>query len=1021
MNFTSIFIHRPVLATVISLLILVLGLRSIFSMPVRQYPQIQSANIKVTTVYYGASADVVAGFITSPLEQAISQAQGIDYLTSQSVNSRSTITANLRLNYDANKALTEISAKVNAAKNQLPNDAQNPQITIETAESFASMIITFTSEVMESNAVSDYLARVVVPKLQTLPGIQSVDIWGERKFALRAWLNPEKMQGLGLTASDINSALAANNFVSALGTAKGQMVQVNLAADTDLKTLEEFRKLVIKRKGSSLVRLEDVANVTLGNENYDFNVSFDGKKGVFLGIKASPDANLLDAVKGVRKAFPEVQKDLPDGLNGSIVYDATEYVNSSIDEVVKTLFEALLIVTIVIYLFLGNIRSVFIPTIAIPLSLIGGFFVMLVLGYSINLLTLLALVLAIGLVVDDAIIVVENVDRHIKEGKTPFESSILAAKELAGPIFSMTVVLIAVYIPVGFQSGITGSLFTEFAFTLAGAVTISGVVALTLSPMLCSKILNEKEGRFQHIIDGYFEKLCNFYEKVLRNILSIYSVVVVFGFLIIILVLVMVKLSKNELAPQEDQGFAMSIATANPNVTTKQLSIYSQQMMNVMKSVPEQAHAITIDGLFGSNSIFGGLITKPWDQRNRSTSQITGDLQVKYNDIAGVQIGVFQPPVLPGSGGGLPFQFIVKTTESYNNLYDVTQSLLQKALDSKKFYFLNVDLKIDLPQVTVNINRDKAAALGLTMRDIGGPLTAMLGGNNVNYYSSEGKSYKVIPQVQSVDRLNPEQLNNYYIRSSSGAMIPASSVISFETKAIPQSINRVQQLNSATISGVMGVTMGEAIETMNQLAKENLPTGYYIDYGGQTRQAVSESSSFAYTMAFSILIIFLVLAAQFESFRDPVIIMISVPMAIFGAMIFVFEGAATLNIYTEVGLVTLVGLIAKHGILIVEFANESQKQGMNKHDSIIHATKIRLRPILMTTAAMVIGVLPLVFASGAGATGRNNMGLVIATGIGIGTFFTVIVVPAMYMWLATDHQKQKHKLDEDITTEASGG
>jgi len=612
----------------------------------------------------------------------------------------------------------------------------------------------------------------------------------------------------------------------------------------------------------------------------------------------------------------------------------------------------------------------------------------------------------LDLVVDDAIIVVENVDRHIKEGKKPFDSAMQGVKELANPIISMTIVLIAVYIPVGFQGGITGSLFTEFAFCLAGAVTISGIVALTLSPMLCSKMLSTKEGRFQHLIDQGFEKISAAYENLLTKFVNTWKVVVTFGFLIIILILVMMNMSQSELAPQEDQGFAMSIATANPNISTKHIGIYGEKMNELMASVPENLHTFTVEGIFGANSIFGGLVTTPWDQRERSTQEIVMEIQEKYNEIAGIKVGIFPPPSLPGSGGGLPFQFIVKTTDSYTNLYEISQKIMDQALASKKFYFLDVDLNINKPQVTVEINRDKAAALGLSMRDIGLPLTGMLAGGNVNYFNIEGKAYKVIPQVRSSQRLNPEQLGNYYLRSSTGEMIPASSVISFSTKAIPQSINRVQQLNSVTVSGVIGVSMSEAITTMEDIARDLLPSGYYIDYGGESRQTVQESSSFAYTMMFSILIIFLVLSAQFESFRDSIIIMISVPMAIFGAMIFIFEGLATLNIYTQVGLVTLVGLIAKHGILIVQFANESQKTGKSRYQAIIYAAKTRLRPILMTTAATAIGVIPLVIASGAGAVGRNNMGLVISTGISIGTLFTLFVVPAMYMWLASDHQQK---------------
>ncbi|TXH05808.1 MAG: multidrug efflux protein [Nevskiaceae bacterium] len=1014
MKFTDIFIRNPVLATVISLLILVLGLRALAQLPVRQYPKTEIATVTVTTTYFGANSDVIAGFITTPLEAAIAQAQGIDYMSSTSGGGVSTIVASLRLNYDSNKALTEINTKVNSVLNQLPPQSQQPQLSVSTGESTDSMYMGFYSETLPANKITDYLIRVVQPKLQTVPGVQQAEILGSRQFALRAWMDPQKLAAMGLTAEDVYAALKANNYISAVGATKGQMVSVDLTAGTDLHSVDEFKNLVIKRKGDAVVRLQDVANVLLGAENYDFNVSFDGKQSVFIGIKVAPDANLLTVIKGVRNVFPEIVEQLPAGLTGKIAYDATGYVNSAIDEVAKTLAEALLIVTAVIFLFLGSPRSVLIPTIAIPLSLIGAFFVMLVLGYSVNLLTLLALVLAIGLVVDDAIIIVENVDRHIKDGLPPFQAALQGARELAGPIVAISVVLVAVYVPIGFQGGLTGALFSEFAFTLAGAVAVSAVVALTLSPMMASRVLRggHEESRFVQMIDRNFEWARRTYERLLRGALDAWPMVVTFGVIILAMIVVLTKMSKNELAPQEDQGFLITYGYASPNATVQQMDIYAKQIYDVIDGLPEHDKIFQLTGIQGPNTALTGVILKPWSERGRSAAQIQGAVQGSVNQIAGATIYASQPPPLPVGQGGTstPVAFVVGTTEPFINLEEVSSAMLEKARASGKFFYIDTDLKLNKPQVTVKIDRDKAATLGMSMQDVGSALGALLGGGYVNYFSISGRSYKVIPQIQQASRLNADQLNGYYIRTGSGGMVPASTVASLQTETIPTRISHFQQLNSATFAGVPVGTLGDALTYMRQLAKESLPQGYSIDYGGQSRQYMQESSAFALTFLFAIIIIFLTLAAQFESFRDPLIVMMSVPMAIFGAMVFIFLGVkeATLNIYTEVGLVTLVGLIAKHGILIVQFANDEQKAGKSKLDAILAAAGTRLRPILMTTASMVLGVVPLVIATGAGAAGRNHMGLVIASGISIGTLFTLFVVPAMYLFLAQDHSRLQH-------------
>jgi multidrug efflux pump len=1011
MNFTDIFIRRPVLAMVVSLLILVLGLRSLSGLPVNQYPKTQNAVVTISTSYYGADAATVAGFITQPLEAAIAQAQGIDYMSSSSINGTSVINATLRLNYDANRALTEITTQVSSVRNQLPPQAQQPVLTVQVGQTTDSMYMGFYSDVLPTNSVTDYLLRVVKPKLDSVEGVQTAEILGGRQFALRAWLDVDRMAAHGVTASDVSAALASNNYLAALGTTKGQMVSVDLTAGTDLHTVEDFKKLAVKQKDGAIVRLEDVANVTLGAENYDFNVAFSGKQSVFIGIKVAPEANVLDVANRVRSVFPSIQTQLPSGLTGEIVYDATEFINTSIQEVVKTLVESLLIVAVVIYLFLGSLRAVVVPVIAMPLSLIGAFFVMLVLGYSINLLTLLALVLAIGLVVDDAIIVVENVDRHMKEeGKPPLEAALIAARELGGPIIAMTIVLVAVYVPIGFQGGLTGALFTEFAFTLAGAVAVSGVIALTLSPMMCSRFFSaeQESGRFVKFIDRQFDRVRRGYHRVLGRLLETWVVLVVMGALLLAGTVYLFMTSKSELAPQEDQGIVLNQIIGPPDATAEQMLIYAKQVFDVAREEPEYAQMFQITGTPSINQGFGGVLFKTWDQRKRSATELQQVLQQKWNGIAGARVAAFQFPPLPGSQG-LPLQFVINTTEPFENLNEIAQAVVDKARSSGMFFFVDSDLKIDKPQATVAVNRDLIATLGLTQQDVGSALGAALGGAYVNYFSISGRSYKVIPQVMQTDRLNASQVLDYHIRVSDGTMLPASTVASLVPKVVPESVNHFQQLNSTIIGGVTGpgISQGQVLDFMRNATREVASSSYSIDYAGQSRQFVQESGGFVVTLFFAVIIVFLALAAQYESFRDPVVILVSVPMALFGALIFINLGLATLNIYTQVGLVTLMGLVSKHGILIVQFANELQRTGKSKREAIEEAAAVRLRPILMTTAAMVLGVLPLVIASGAGAAGRHAMGLVIFTGLSIGTLFTLFVVPAMYMFLGADHSKQR--------------
>jgi multidrug efflux pump len=1022
MQFTDIFIRRPVLASVVSLLILVLGVRAYFVLPILQYPRTENAVVTVTTIYYGADPDVVAGFITTPLENAIAQANGIDYMNSVSQSGTSTITVTLRLNYDADKALTEINTKIASVLNQLPVGTLQPALVVKIGQTFDAMYIGFNSDTLAPNQITDYLTRVVQPKLQAVEGVQTAELLGQKVFALRAWLDPQKLAAFGLTAADVSAALTANDYISGIGNTKGQMVQINLTASTSLHSAEEFRNLVIKQSGGAIVRLRDIANVTLGAEDYESEVGFDGKQAVYIGIAVAPSANLLDAVAGVNKVFPEIQALLPHGLNGEIVYDSTEFVHSAIYEVIRSLAEALIIVTIVVFLFLGSIRSALIPTIAIPLSLVGTLIVLLGLGFSINLLTLLALVLGIGLVVDDAIIVVENVSRHLEEGMAPMPAAIQAARELGSPIIAMTVVLAAVYIPIGFQGGLTGALFSEFAFALIGAVTISGVVALTLSPMLCSRLLKVPdperggwEARLTAFIDRQFHRLRGGYERWLHGSLNTLAVTLLFAAIVLISNYFLYNSATVELAPTEDQGVIITSSNAAPNATLQQRELYSRQIYNVFASHPETEHVFQLDI---PGQMLGGMVFKPWDKRSKTTNELQPVVQQEAAKIAGLRVAAFQPPALPGAFG-LPVQFVLVTTDPYERLNTVSQAFLQEAQRSGMFIFLDSDLKFDNPQSVVTIDRDKTAQLGLRMSDVGSSLSALLSGGYVNYFGLSGRSYKVIPQVQQRFRLNPQQLLDYYIKASDGSLVPLSTVASISTKTVPEALNHFQQLNSATIQGVAmpGVAQGTALQYLQDLAARTLPEGYSVDYSGLSRQYIQESGGFIITISFAVILIFLVLAALFESFRDPCIILVSVPMSIAGALAFVALGfgGMSLNIYTKVGLVTLIGLISKHGILIVQFANHlQQEQGLSKREAIEQAAGIRLRPILMTTAAMVLGVVPLIVASGAGAVSRFQMGVVIASGLSIGTLFTLFVVPAVYIALAADHHKSA-TADEAVT------
>jgi len=1021
MKLTDIFIRRPVLAIVVSLVIVIAGLQAIASLNVRQYPKLESATVTVRTAYIGANADLVRGFITTPIERAIAAADGIDYIESQSVQGLSTINVRLKLNFNAGNALADISARVNQVRADLPPEAEVPAINIEPSDAqVAAMYLSFGSTILEENQVTDYLLRVVQPRLSAIEGVQRADILGGRTFAIRAWLKPDRMASLNVSPAQVRQALAANNFLSAVGQTKGSLVQVNLTATTDLRSVEEFKHLVIRREGGALVRLEDVADVVLGADNYDQDIRFSGQRATFMGVWVLPNANSLDVIARVTKEMKIIKTELPTGLQGSVAFDSTSYIEDAVSEVRKTLFETVVIVAVVIFLFLGSLRSVLVPLVAIPVSLIGAVFLMQAFGFTINLLTLLAVVLAVGLVVDDAIVVVENVERHMRDGKTPLEAAYQGARELVGPIIAMTITLVAVYAPIGLQGGLTGSLFREFAFTLAGAVFISGVVALTLSPMMASKLLKDhsSQGWMARKVDAVFDAVKRGYTRALDLTLRNRGPMYLVWGVLSILVVPMYMFSGAELAPNEDQGVVFGAIDVPANATLEQLTPYTGQINDIWKAEPEFSHSFQLTFASGG---FGGMIVKPWEQRKRSIFPIQEELSGKLNSVAGVRAPVFLPSALP-SAGFFPVEFIIASTASHEELLKFAELIKEDAMKSGLFAFPPIlDVKIDQEKTEIVIDRDKAASMGLSMQAIGGDLSAMVGGNFVNRFNIDGRSYKVIPQIERSERLTADQLSRIQITGPNGKLMPLSAVATMRQGVEPRTLNRFQQLNSVKISGVAPRGLDGGLRVLEDSAAKVLPPGYRIDYTGESRQLRQEGGKFLPAMGLAIVLIFLVLAAQFNSFRDPFVILAgSVPLAMFGAMIFTFlkfggppgmtfaltDGwTTTRNIYAQVGVVTLVGLVSKNGILIVEFANSEQEKGSSKLEAVRAAATTRLRPILMTTVATVVGHFPLTLVTGAGAVARNSIGIVLVGGMTIGTFFTLFIVPSVYVLIARDHRR----------------
>jgi multidrug efflux pump len=1020
MKITDLFIRRPILALVVNLIIVIAGVQAIRSLNVRQYPRSENAAITVTTTYIGANAELVRGFVTTPLERVIASADGIEYIESESAQNLSTIRARLRLNYDSTKALAEIGSKVDQVRGDLPPEAEVPVINIESADSqFAAAYLSFSSKFLKQNEITDYLVRVVQPRLSAIEGVQRADILGARTFAMRVWLKPDRMAALNVSPAQVRQALAANNYLAAVGQTKGQLVQVNLTANTDLRSREEFEQLVVRQGGGATVRLRDVADIVLGAEDYDTVVNFSGETAVFVGVWSLPNANSLDVIKRVRSEMDSLQKELPEQIQARIAYDGTAYIRSAIHEVVSTLRDTLLIVIVVIFLFLGSFRSALVPVVAIPVSLIGGVFLIQVFGFTINLLTLLAIVLSVGLVVDDAIVVVENVERHLREGMKPVEAALKGARELVGPIISMTITLAAVYAPIAFQGGLTGSLFREFALTLAGAVTISGIVALTLSPVMSAYLLRSggEEKGLAGIINRAFDRFRAAYGRGLSKTLNARGPIYLAWGVLSVLAILMFSQSAKELAPAEDQGVIFGVVQTPSNSTLEQILPSTKAINKEVLALPESDFTFQITS---PTNGFWGVVLKPWSERKRNAFKILPEVTSKVMPVPGIQSFAIVPPALPG-GGNFPVEFVIASTAEPSEILGFAQQLQQKAAESGMFAFPPIiDTKIDQPQSEIELDRDKVAELGLNLQTVGQDLGAAVGGNYVNRFSIAGRSYKVIPQLLRVERMNPEQLQDVHVTGPNGQLVALSTIAHIRNSVTPRSLNRFQQLNAVKLSGVGYRPLDESLKFFESEAAKILPKGYVIDYTGESRQLRTEGERFLPAFMLAVVLIFLVLAAQFNSFRDPFVILAgSVPLAMFGALLMTFlkmpnpnlhfftDGwTTTLNVYSQVGLVTLVGLVSKNGILIVEFANKLQEEGQTKLEAVKNAAMTRLRPVLMTSVATVCGHFPLTLVTGPGAAARNSIGLVLVAGMAIGTAFTLFFVPAIYVLIARDHRAE---------------
>ncbi len=1006
MRFTDVFINRPVLAIVLSSVMLLLGLQAATQLSLREYPEVEKSVIYVWTTYPGASASTVQGFVTTPLQRRIASAKGVEYITSQSNPGFSEISVWVRLGENSTEVMTEVITKINEARFELPREVEDPVVTNRTGDD-AIMYLALLSDQMSVQQRADYAMRSIQPVLSTVEGVGEARILSSGSFAMRVWLNPARMAAYGVTATDINRALRRDNYISAAGSTRGPLVRASVDAETDVQTPDSFGDIVVRQQGDKRVRLSDVADIELASSTYDSAVYSSGQETIFIAVTEAPGANPLEMAARVKAKLKELESSLPADLEIFMDSDLTVYISEALERVAITLVEATIIVILVILLFLGSLRVVAIPIIAIPLSLTTVLFLIWIMGFSINLLTLLAMVIAIGLVVDDAIVVTENVHRHIEEGELPFHAAIKGAREVALPVMAMTLTLVAVYLPIGFLGGLTGILFSEFALTLAGAVFISGVLALVLSPMMCAYLLkdHDHQGAIANWLDTKFSRLHQAYERLLDHCLNNRGAVMLFAAGILLSLPALYLVSQSELAPEEDSGSIFAMAIPPDYSSLDYTTYFLDEMVDAWKTIPESSHSWQVNE---PSSVFGGIELVRWEERERTLEEIRQEMQAKYAKISGLEIFTFAGGGLPGASSGMPIQFVLSSNADYRELNRVADEVLAAARQSGIFAFITKDLRYSRPEISVAIDRELAARLGISMRDIGETLQIMLGEAETNRFSLEGRSYKVIPQAARGFRLTKEWLERYYLRTSDGNLVPMSTVINVGRRVEPNNMKQFQQLNSATIQGfvVPPNTLSTGLEFLEKTLKDVAPS-YRVGYEGESRRFIEESQGFLILFATSLIFIYLVLSAQFNSFRDPMIVLISVPLSIFGAIVPIALGITTLNIYTQIGLLTLIGLISKHGILIVDFANKKFEQGLSRHEAVLEAAALRLRPILMTTFATVLGVLPLLLAFGAGANSRFAIGLMIAAGMSVGTLFTLFVLPAFYLIISKDRAPEE--------------
>lgn len=1026
MHFTDLFIRRPVFACVLSLILLLIGIQAFSSLPVRQYPNIEPSVIYVETDYPGASAKLMEGFITTPLESALGGVQGVDFMTSTSGQGESEITLNFKLGYDINTAISDVTNAVSSVRSLLPQDVKDPEIIKKDPSANPTIYLSFSGATQTPEAITDYLMRVIQPQFETLPGVSQAQILGERQYAMRLWLDPEQMAAHNIAANDVLNALKNNNVQAAPGLLQAPNVQLDVNANTDLTSVAQFNNMVLNNNNGYLTLLSDIGHAELGPVDDTISVNINGNKNVVvMGVIPQPTANPLDISKEVNNLLPDIKSNMPQGMNASVVWDSSKFIAASIKEVRKTIFEAAVFVMIVIFLFLGSIRSVIIPIVTIPLSIIGVCAIMSGMGYTINTLTLLAWVLAIGLVVDDAIVILENIHRHMELGKSPYNAALIGTREISFAIIAMTLTLAAVYAPIGFMTDITGRLFREFAFTLAGAVIVSGFIALTLSPMMCSKLLRHEKNKqgLSTKVDAIFNSLMLQYKTFLQKILNKRRLILIIAGVIYLACYVGYKTLPNELAPSEDQGAVLTVMSGPTSANLAYMEKYTQQLSQIYKTIPEAQGYAILNGMPSQNGAISFLILSSWEQRHRSADQIIQSLFPKLWGIPGISAFPINLPALPGTSGRTPVQFVLKTTGSFEELNDAMQKLMIVAHKNPGLVNLDTDLKLDKPNVTISIDRNKASSMGVSAQDIGAALNTALGQPTASQFEISGRSYYVIPELYRSDMQYPEQLDNINLRTSNNQLVPLSDFATVENGIAPQSLNHFQQLRAATLTASLapGYTQGQALDFLSETAKQILPQNIEADHSGQSRQFVQANGSMGKTLLFAVIFIFLVLAAQFESFRDPFIVMVSVPLSLTGAMLAIHLTGGTLNIYTQIGLVTLIGLISKHGILIVEFANQQKEQGLAVSEAVIEAASIRLRPIIMTTAAMLLGALPLIIADGAGAASRKQLGWTIFGGMGFGTIFTLLIIPTVYTLFAKQTpisfaRELEKKLTPEITT-----